>query len=419
MKTIVSTGQGRLHLIESAVAIKNTGTEVKVITGWVPSEKLSNNLINNIGRLVGRSNIAYGLRKRQPKELAPKEIKSCTFAEFFIQFLFILSNFKFLKRDTATVWGWKFYGWSSKRYIKNADIFHVRSGAGHGGAIKKAKKNGMIVIADHSAAHPNEIFSQLLKAYDKTNVPFNPETGLWKMALDDCMNSDYIQVNSDYVKNSFEKNGFNGKSIIVIPLGIRKDFANLKNSYKIAEPLKLLYTGSFGRWKGAHLIIEAIENLVSLNIKFEIEIIGSISDDLIIPEWFLKNENIKLHGHLTQDNLKCYLKNSDIYIFPSYCEGAAQSLKEAMAAGLPVIATEQSGAPIIHLTNGYIIPDNSSQSLTDAIIILSKDEGLRAKLGQNAASTIKTEHTWEKYGKNVAGLYDALLNKEKQTILNV
>jgi len=75
MQTIISTGQGWLHLIESARAIKNTGTEVQVITGWVPSKKLPDNIINFIGRLAGRSNITCELRKRQPQQLVPDEIK--------------------------------------------------------------------------------------------------------------------------------------------------------------------------------------------------------------------------------------------------------------------------------------------------------------------------------------------------------
>ena len=67
MKSIISTGQGRLHLIQSAIAIKDQGVDVKVITGWVPGKFFSDKLINNMGRLIGRSNLAYGLRKRSPE----------------------------------------------------------------------------------------------------------------------------------------------------------------------------------------------------------------------------------------------------------------------------------------------------------------------------------------------------------------
>ncbi|MCF8274252.1 MAG: glycosyltransferase [Flavobacteriaceae bacterium] len=412
MKTIISTGQGRLHLIDSARAIKNSGVEVEVITGWVPSQNLPDGFLNFIGRFVGRNNLAYGLRKRRPAELEPNEIKTCVFSEFFIQFLFILSKFKVLKRDNAAVLGWKLFGWQSKRYLKDAQIFHVRSGAGHGSAIKKAKKENMVILADHSAAHPYEIYSQLSKAYNKKNVPFNPETGLWKMVLEDCKNADYILVNSEYVKKTFVKQGFNSNIISVIPLGIRYDFLGLKKDYKTEAKIKLLYTGSVRKWKGVHLIIEAAKELFSQNILFEIHLIGSISNEIEIPEYLVKNKILIFHGHVPQDELKLHLINADMYVFPSYCEGAAQSLKEAMAAGLPVIATEQSGAPINHDENGLIIKDDSSKALTEAILILADDKNLREKLGHNAAKTISENHTWEKYGKDVAKLYATILAKK-------
>lgn len=413
MKTIISTGQGRLHLIESARAIKKAGVEVEVITGWVPSKRLPDKFLNSFGRIVGHPNIAYGLRKRQPAGLEIGEIKTCGFSEFFMQFLFLLSNFKIIKRDTAVVWGWKTYGWQSKKYLKNAQIFHVRSGAGYGGAMEKAKQEGMVVLADHSAAHPLEIYNQLSKAYEDMPIPFNPNAGLWKFVLDDCKNADAILVNSDYVKNSFIDHGFNSDRIFTIPLGIRSDFFSLKSDYKISKKIKLLYTGSFRRWKGSHLIIGAIEKLIALNIEFKIDIIGTVSSDLFIPEWFSQHPDINIHGHMPQDNLKNFLSNSDIYIFPSYCEGAAQSLKEAMAAALPVVATFQSGAPIIDGENGLIIPDHSSQALVAAILLLSKDEKLRQKLGTNAAETIKKEHTWEHYGEQTRKLYSDLLSMKK------
>ena len=409
IKSIISTGQGRLHLMDSAIAIKKAGVEVKVITGWVPSERISDKFINFLGSLVGRNNLVYGLQKRRSINIESKELFSCAFSEFLIQFLFILSKFKLLKRESAAVIGWKVFGWQSKKYIKKADIFHVRSGAGHGKAIEKAREGGMIILADHSAAHPKEIHKQLSKAYNESNIPFNPNSGFWKMVLDDCNKADFVLVNSNYVKKTFINNGFKSNLLYVIPLGIRNDFFNLKSNYKKNKTLKLLFTGSINKWKGVHLIIEAAKVLNSKNILIEIDFIGSVSNEIQIPIFLNNHTLLKFHGHLPQDQLKSYLTNADIYIFPSYCEGSAQSLKEAMAAGLPVIATEQSGAPIIHGENGWIIPDNSSDDIVNAIILLSNDEALCERLGQNANKTIRTEHTWEKYGENVANLYTSLL----------
>jgi len=416
MRTIISTGQGRLHLFESAAAIKKAGVEVNVITGWVPSKNIPDKFINFLGKLTGRKNISYGLRKRRPDELNANEIKACSFSEFFIQFLFFISKFKIIKRDNAAVIGWKLFGWQSKKYIKNADIFHVRSGAGQGGAIKQAKKNGLKILVDHSIAHPTEVYNQLVKANkgSKSETFINPNSKFWQIVLRDCKEADHIIVNSDYVKQSFIQNGYDESKISVIHLGIRPDFINIKTDFIIDKKIRLLFTGGFGLRKGAYLIIAAIKELITKNVSFQLDIIGSIVNDIEIPSWFTDNPGIKLHGYMPQDDLKNYLRNSDIYIFPSYSEGSAQSLNEAMAAGLPVIATGQSGASIVHGENGWIIPDDSAEALTEAILILSKDQALREKLGRNATKTIQKDHTWEKYGEQVIELYTKLLNEKSK-----
>ena len=408
MKVIISTGQGRLHLIESAKAIKKAGVEVNVITGWIPPAYLSDALLNFIGGFVGRTNLAYGLRKRSPKEFGKKELLANSMAEFCLHFLFIFSKFNLIKRDKAAVIGWKLFGSRSKKFIKNADVFHVRSGAGHG-AIQKARKKGMKILVDHSAAHPLEIYKQLAKIYKLKEIHVDPNSGLWKMVLDDCSKADLILVNSDYVKRTFVENGYDSDLLRVIPLGIREDFFNLKKNYKKSDKLKIIYTGSVNKWKGVHLIIEAAKELLSKNIPFEINLIGSVSKEIEIPKDLIKDEILIFHGHVPQDELKLHLINADMYVFPSYCEGAAQSLKEAMAIGLPVIATEQSGVPITHAENGWVIMDNSSKAIIDAVILLNSNEELRKSLGQNASKIISNDHTWENYGKNVAKLYKDLL----------
>jgi glycosyltransferase involved in cell wall biosynthesis len=407
MKVIISTGQGRLHLIESAKSLIKLGIDIKIITGWVPSKKISDNLINFFGTLIGRKNLASGLRKRNIENFDDENIFTCSFSEFYIQFLFFLSNYKVLKRDSAAISGWKLYGWQSKKHLKDVTIFHVRSGAGQGGAIERAKNNGLKVIVDHSIAHPKELNNQILKSLNgnSDDPSLNTLKRFWKLVLKDCSEADVIVVNSDYVKDSFIENGFSADKISVIPLGIKKEFWKLKKNYLIKGESKLLFTGGFGRRKGAQIIIEAFNQLNKISDRYTLDVLGSVMNDIETPEWFKNHKNVNLHGHIPQEKMFSFLKKSDIYIFPSYSEGAAQSLKEAMAAGLPVIATYQSGAPIEHMKNGIIIKDHCVSSLIKAIMLLNEDSNLREYLGRNAAKTIQDSHTWDNYGKQLLKIY--------------
>lgn len=412
MKVIISTGQGRLHLVESAKSLLSKNIDILFITGWIPSAFFPNKLIDLMGGLLGRKNLSSGLNKRKISDLGKQQVKTCGISEFYIQFLFLLSKYKFISRDEAAVKGWLLFGKMSSKYIKNADVFHVRSGAGQGGAIEVAKKRGIKVLVDHSIAHPNEVYKQLLKAnngIDGSDIFIRPDSKFWSLVLKDCHEADALLVNSQYVKESFIDNGYDANKIFVAELGVRKDFIGIKQNWEINLKIKLLFTGGFGKRKGGHLIVETTKMLIDYGIDFELHIIGSVIGDIILPEWFIKNTNVFLHGFIPQDHLKDHLINSDIYIFPSYSEGAAQSVKEAMAVGLPVITTYQSGAPVIHNVNGVLIPDNSSKELFESILSLSNDLEKRKLIGTNASQTISSEHNWSMYAENVIKVYNKLL----------
>ncbi len=408
---IVSTGQGRLHLLESAQSLNNKDIQVKVITGWLPSKYIPNVLIDFFGFFLGRSKLSVGLRKRNLYNIKSTHIFSCWKSEFLIQILFLLSSIGVLKRDLAATIGWKMFGYESRKYIKQADIFHVRSGSGQGNAIKKAKENGMKVVVDHSIAHPLELYQQLLKANNghSKDIDFGEDSRFWNMVLKDCHDADLIQVNSTYVKDSFVKNGFDADKLRVVHLGVRQDFLSIKTNYALQGVPNILFTGGFGLRKGANIIIKTVSELNRMGVRFNLNIVGSIMDDVSIPSEFSDLPNVKMHGHVEQDKLKAFFLSSDLYIFPSYCEGSAQSLKEAMAAGLPVIATKQGGAPIIDRENGIIILDDSVDELTQSIVELLDNESLRAEIGKNASNTIGSNHTWDKYAYNTLKIYKELL----------
>ena len=408
MKVIISTGQGRLHLIDSAQALLKSGAKCSVITGWVPVNT-PKWIVVICGKILGRGeNLYASMMKRCPDGVPFDLIKSCSMSEFIHQALYLLAGKRLLSQDRAVVLGWKLYGFASKSYICDADVFHVRSGAGHGGAIALAKKKGMKVVVDHSIAHPAEVFRQLTKVTTSDRIGIQPARPFWKMVLKDCADADVIVVNSHYVKKSFVDEGWNESCIRVIPLGIREDFIALKDNYSSDGPFRLLFTGYFGIRKGAHLLVEMSRQLEKKGFKFILDIVGNIEDKDKLPEWFLTSKNIFFHGHVLQDDLKQFLKISDAYIFPTYAEGAAQSVKEAMAAGLPVITTLNSGAPIHHSVNGWIVPVHDVTAMMNAVIAISHDETLRHDMGVAATKTIQAEHTWPFYANTLNGLYSEL-----------
>ena len=78
------------------------------------------------------------------------------------------------------------------------------------------------------------------------------------------------------------------------------------------------------------------------------------------------------------------MKAADVFVLASYREGTPRVISEAMACGLPVIATNIDGVPeqIDDGENGLLISPRQTQPLVDALLTLSKDESMRSRMAE-------------------------------------
>jgi glycosyltransferase involved in cell wall biosynthesis len=82
----------------------------------------------------------------------------------------------------------------------------------------------------------------------------------------------------------------------------------------------------------------------------------------------------------------------DIFILPSISEGLPNVILEAMACSVPVIASRVGGIPevIEHRENSLLVPPQNSRALSEAILTLTDDNGLRTQIGENARKRVET-----------------------------
>ena len=423
MKTILSSGYGRLHLALSADWLGKAGVDVKLVCGWVPKNPDSW-LVRICSKIVGR-NLAPGLRKRAITLAAGGEVYPCAWADFMCNALFIVERkiFKGRFHHPAAEFAWSVFGWQSKRIIKKAAkrgkdvVFHVRSGAGQGGAIREARRRGMKVLVDHSALHPAQTETNLKADCDRWGepLPIAPDAGVWRNVMKDCAEADILMVNANHIRDSFVERGYDPKKIRVVYLGVRDDFRDvtirrLELGKKNGIP-RVLFTGSFSLLKGAEYLLESWRILTERGVKVHYDVVGAVSAPKAMLEHFNAEAqgSITFHGPVPQDDLKAFLAESDIYLFPSLADGCAQSGMEALTAGLPVVATYQSGLPITDGETGCVVSMKDAEAIADKIEWLIAHPEERERLGRNAAKMMRENYTWERYAENVKGIYEELL----------
>ena len=409
IRVVLATGHGPLHFIESGMWIAKSGIQLRVIFGWVP-KRADSFLCRMASKIVGRD-LSAGLKRRMLPN-APFEIVTTAFSEIMNQLARRICVLFGKHPHLVDSWTWSLLGFQSRQYLKGFDILQVRTGAGQGGLIKAAKKRGMKVIADHSALHPITCGNNLRDDYARwgQTLAIGHGLGVWKNVEADCQQADVVVVNADHIKDSFIENGYSPEKIKVAYLGVRKDFMGIKTEYRKSGTVKILYTGAFSILKGAEYLLKSIHILAERGVDVECIIVGNVDAPIALCEQYA-HLPVKYVGRIPQDELVTYLKDCDIYLFPSLADGCAKSGMEAMAAGMCVVATRESGLPVTDGENGCFVPKKDAMAIADKIEWLAAKPEERERLGRNAAKLIMENYTWEKYVETITKIYEELLRK--------
>ena len=406
MNVIISIGHGRLHLIQSAKWIAEAGVSVKLICGWVP--RCANSLwVRLASKIVGRD-LTAGMAKRIVRDAA-YETCTCTFAEVVDQVLRIACRRLGISTQRVASLGWSVFGWQSRGYLRDAQVFHVRSGAGQGGAIQVARKRGMRILVDHSALHPTVSERLLRDDYARwgQEIVIAPNLGVWRNVEQDCREADMIMVNADHIRDSFVEEGYDPQKVRVVYLGVREDFWGLKKEYWRQGRITVLFTGGFQILKGAEYLLQSLEILKSRGVDARCLVVGEVAIPHELKERY-GDLPVRYFGHIPQDELKGYLASADLYLFPSLADGCASSGMEALAAGLPVIATRRSGLPIVDGESGFLVEERNAGAIADKIEWLMAHPEEMVRVGRAGAELVRNHYSWKNYAENVKGIYEDL-----------
>ena len=124
------------------------------------------------------------------------------------------------------------------------------------------------------------------------------------------------------------------------------------------------------------------------------------------------SQNIKLAGFVPDELLPVYYNAADIFTLPSASgEGLPLVLLEAMACGLPVIATKVGGTPEIvkHMKNGVLVPPMNPEAMAEATSKLLSEEKLRSVIGAEARRIVEKKFTWEDNVRQLQDIYNKVI----------
>ena len=228
--------------------------------------------------------------------------------------------------------------------------------------------------------------------------------------------ADYIMVPTEYAKKTFLDKGFSDKKIIKNHYGVDLKEFNYDRDQKEKNPkFRIIYAGTISVRKGIIYLLEAFNQLDLENS--ELMLIGDIEKDLTSRlNKYKKNKKIVFKKSMKQSDLKKYYNISDVFVLNSIEDGFGMVILQAMACGLPVITSQNTGGSEIieDDKNGYIIPIRSLEILKKKISFLYNNPKRCFEMGMIAKEKVNSKYSWESYGKRQIDLYLSILkNKYK------
>jgi len=221
----------------------------------------------------------------------------------------------------------------------------------------------------------------------------------------------HILVNSRALMQSYLELDFPEQNITVIPRGIpshlimdANDLSSLPSADK--DGVKLIFTGRLVPEKGPDVAIEAVAHMVrELGISdIRLDIIGTGPDenvrqlhDMVIDLGL--DKRVTFLGRLEHQELLVRYTEYDVLLFTSrWMEPFSVTLLEAMARGLPVIATNVGCVPEIISAgeNGLLVPPDEPRAIADAVRTLLQDPALAQKIRYAGLNTVRERYAHER-----------------------
>ncbi len=297
----------------------------------------------------------------------------------------------FRRRPTKCLWAWS--GFNLK-------------------LVKWAKAQGIPVVIDTGGAHKAFFWRQLEDEHRQWGLPLPEEDaeGRMRKAIEEYTMADLIVMPSQFVKQTFLDEGVPEEKLIVNPYGVDPSLwseAARNHTRRTDGRIVFIYGAGLTLRKGAHHLINAWKTAALKDAELWICGGGDLPLDRLcgdIPP------TVKMLGFKTHVQMRDLYREAHVYVLPSMMEGLARSCIEAMAAGLPLIITRETGATDVMRdgVEGWVVPCRNSDALRDRLLWCANHREDVAQAGERAATT-GAAYSFEAYGQRAAQILESLI----------
>lgn len=293
------------------------------------------------------------------------------------------------------------------RNMSECDVFHCFSGFGRRSHEVARARYGAMTIVERGSSHIAFQDELMREEHARWGIPYSgTDLRLIEKEIAEYAECDHVTVQSTFAWQTFVERGVPTEKLIKLPLGV--DLQLFRPVLKQDSVFRVLYAGTLSLRKGTPYLLEAIASLDLPNFEFVVN--GTVSDE-VRPLVARSAAKIRYLGTRPFDQLYEVYSQASVVVLPTIEDGFAKVITEAMACGVPVIATTNCSASDVFDdgAEGFIIPIRSAQAIRDRILRLYEDAPLRDAMADAAYRRSQSAGGWSTYGDRAYDAYSSRL----------
>ncbi|MBI4403741.1 MAG: glycosyltransferase family 4 protein [Deltaproteobacteria bacterium] len=249
-----------------------------------------------------------------------------------------------------------------------------------------------VVVRD--SAHIAYQYDLLKEEYRKFGRTFPDRQFCLERELEEYDRADSIVVLSDFAKKTFVEKGISASKVDVLRLGADTSVFHPSADRLAQLPLKAVYFGQLSIKKGIHYLLEATRDLKHL----ELTLVGSVDPDF--RPLLQKYSHAQIHKPMAHPQLASFIREFDLFVFPTLEDGFGQTLIQAMASGLVSVVTDNCGAAERMEDAGVIVPIRDAFALRTALQKFIENPQLLPAMKHKAVALAR-RYSWATYSADV------------------
>jgi alpha-maltose-1-phosphate synthase len=405
---VILAHPGTQYSYETAFALQEAGLLQCYMTGFYFKPE------NSLGRALrllpnGRgTELEREFRRRFKPELAPQNVRTYPAAELIYV---VSSRLRPLRPFSEAILRWRnkcFDGWVAKRIARERPKAVVCYDSCAQRTFEGAKSLGTVCVLDQSIGHICTGL-QLLREEAKLHpdfadsLPTNVPEWLIERCSQEALLADCVLSPSEYVRHSLIANGVEPARIAALPFGVDPERFQ-PGLGRMEKTFRLLFVGQLSQRKGIKYLLEAFRSLRLPSA--ELVLVGNVAGS---GKGLLRYRDMFQHiPNVPRAEVHHWFERADVFVYPSLHEGSALAIYEALACGLPIITTPNSGSIVQDGIQGYIVPIRDVERLKEKILLLYENRELRQEMSRRARLRAE-EFTWAAYRQRLGSILLNLL----------